>query len=143
MEEASMEKFPNNNASKNKRFKRKKIIIILILVLTLVVISALIYQNKKSTQSTLKPQVVIMVTASGFQPETVTVPSGSEVVWKNVDVSPHRIAINPYPVAENAELDSGVIVPGSSYTFMATEPKTISYHDETNPEFNATLVVEQ
>ncbi len=43
------------------------------------------------------PTALVTITPDGFVPSTLSVTTGTKVVWLNQDVMPHRIAANPYP----------------------------------------------
>jgi plastocyanin len=45
-----------------------------------------------------------------FQPESLTIPAGTEVVFRNDDVAPHTVTDS------GGEFDSGILAPGASFT---------------------------
>lgn len=69
-----------------------------------------------------------------FEPTTLTVASGSEVLFDNNDVAPHTVT------ADDGSSDSGVIDPGKAYKLVVDDG--FSYHCELHPSMTATIEVE-
>jgi plastocyanin len=82
---------------------------------------------------------VITIKNFAFNPETLTVRTGTTVTWVNQDEAIHQV-----------DTDSGVPVTftspsldkGSSYEFTFTQPGTYSYHCTIHTEMKGTIIVE-
>jgi plastocyanin len=86
--------------------------------------------------------VQIQITSQGFEPASVVVTPGTEVVWVNTDVNPHKVASNPYPT--NSDLPGLLSVnlgKDDHFSFSFARAGTFSYHDEINPAINGTITV--
>lgn len=130
------------NISEGVLVKKKRILISIALLLLALFVGFILFRNNKEGKVATVPSVTVQVTASGFQPSTLSVRAGTQVVFQNVDVNPRRVAENPYPKDESTPgLDSGVIVPNGSYLFTATEAKTIQFHDASEPTNNGQITV--
>jgi plastocyanin len=124
-------------------FTTKKFAYATILIALVLVVGVALLVRPRKTVAPAPRKATIRITTDGFSPSTLTVSKGTQIMWRNDDAAPHRVASNPYPVDDKAALDSGVITPGGSYSFTAKAGETLSYHDETNPEHNATIVVQE
>jgi Cytochrome P460 len=72
-----------------------------------------------------------------FVPSTVHAPAGKVVTIYNSDQILHRI------VADDGSFDTGVMVPGSSFTVRAGQPGTaVSYHCVLHPRVRGQVVVD-
>lgn len=67
--------------------------------------------------------VTVTVTEAGFDPQVITVPIRTEVVWVNAGSSPHTVT------ALGNEFSSGVILPGGTYSFLFAAPGEYPYRD--------------
>jgi plastocyanin len=100
------------------------------------------HNSVATTQTTHK--AIIDITPSGFVPTTLNVTPGTVIVWQNQDSATHKVASNPYPLDNSVpSLNSGAILPNSSYHYKVTSAGTIHYHDDTDPTVNGTIVVEK
>ncbi len=71
-----------------------------------------------------------------FQPQTVTARVGETVVWKNAGIVPHTV------ISEDGKtLGSGIIAPGTTWRFKATEKGTFDYLCTLHPNMKGRLVV--
>lgn len=78
-----------------------------------------------------------------FNPASVKIKVGDSVKFVNNDAAAIRIASAPHPIHTSyPKLESGVMEPGGSYTFTATEKVTIKYHNHLNPNAQGQIVVE-
>lgn len=138
---------------KKPRNKAIWIIVAVIIVLGLVAGGWLIYSrvfNQKKPaiqQATVQPDIQtaeVSITATGFNPATVKIKKGDQVMWKNTDTKVHRIFAEPYPTKSSLpDLDSEALQPGSSYGFIFEQAGTYKYTDYNNPtKFLGTVVVE-
>lgn len=138
---------------KKPRNKAIWIIITVIIVLGLVAGGWLIYtrvfnQKKPAVQQAeVQPDIQtaeVSITATGFNPATITIKKGDQVMWKNTDTKAHRIFAEPYPTKISLpDLDSEALQPGASYGFIFEQAGTYKYTDYYNPtKFLGTIVVQ-
>ena len=139
-----------------KKSKPKVWIIALILV---VVVAAgvggwLVYTQSRNNKKVTTQQQAdvgsnfqtaeVSITATGFNPATIKIKKGDQVMWKNTDSNPHRVFAEPYPTKSSLpDLDSGSLAPGTSYGFIFEQTGTFKYTDYNNPtKFLGTIIVE-
>ena len=73
-----------------------------------------------------------------FDPASLTVKSGTVVMWTNQDGASHTIASDTgSPVA----FSSDSISSGASYSFTFTKPGTYTYHCSIHPTMKGTIIV--
>jgi plastocyanin len=65
----------------------------------------------------------VSITATGFNPDDVTIKPGDTVTWKNNDTANHQV------VADRGEFKSPVLKPGESFSFRFTAEDSFFYHD--------------
>jgi len=68
-----------------------------------------------------------------FEPQTLTVPVGTTVVWTNTGNAPHTVTGGP--------LDSGALRSGDTFQFTFTKAETVNYLCEFHPQMTATIEV--
>lgn len=91
-----------------------------------------------------QPVAEVRITKNGFVPATLSVKSGTKVVWTNIDSSLHQVAANPYPKATGLpSLRSEILNNAQSYTYVTSSTGNYGYHDQLNPTINGTLVVQR
>jgi len=97
-----------------------------------------------ATASTADAGSGVSITASGFSPATVTVRSGTTVVFQNADTEPHWVASAPHPVHTGLlGFDAASpMAPGAFYAFTFTAPGTFGYHDHLNPATSGRVIVQ-
>jgi len=66
-----------------------------------------------------------------FSPPTLTVRTGTEVLFDNDDVAPHTVT------ADDDSVDSGTLNPGQSFTLTVDKPFT--YHCAIHPSMTAEI----
>jgi plastocyanin len=71
-----------------------------------------------------------------FNPQQLTVKTGTIVNWTNKDDIPHAIA------AVNREFKSKALDTGDAYSFTFTTPGTYAYFCSLHPHMTGTIVVE-
>jgi plastocyanin len=72
-----------------------------------------------------------------FNPQTLTVPAGTKVVWTNRDDIPHVVADAQHPEAMKSQpLDTG-----DSFAFTFTKPGTYHYFCAIHPMMTGTVIV--
>ncbi len=77
----------------------------------------------------------IAITASGFNPQEVTVRPGDTVLWKNTDKVAHRV------VSDTGTFRSQRIQPGGSFSYRFPVDSSYSYHDATKTSFTGVVNV--
>jgi plastocyanin len=90
------------------------------------------------------PIAVVEITKTGFIPASLTVKTGTKVVWVNYDQMPHQIAADPYP--SHSEL-STLFAPKAlgykqTYSYIFTKARTIDYCDQLNPTMQGEIEVD-
>jgi plastocyanin len=86
----------------------------------------------------------VSITASGFNPASLTIKIGGQVTWSNNDARPHHVvadmtADNPAPLGFDNDL---VLHTGDSYSFSFIHPGAYTYHDLLNPGSAGTIIVQ-
>jgi plastocyanin len=79
--------------------------------------------------------VAVRITASGFNPASVTIQNGDTVVWTNTDKSAHQI------VADNGSFRSDSIPPGGRYEHQFLTGGTYAYHDAVRTNRRGSVIV--
>jgi plastocyanin len=70
-----------------------------------------------------------------FSPANVSVPAGTTVTWVNEGNVPHTVT------SDDGHFDSGVLMPGDSYTVMFEGQGTITYHCAIHPSMMGSVTV--
>jgi len=77
----------------------------------------------------------VRITATGFNPASVTIKTGDAVKWTNNDTKNHQV------VANNGTFASPTIAPGHSYAHTFNTAGTFRYHDALHPSLTGRVVV--
>ncbi len=72
-----------------------------------------------------------------FNPETVTIPAGTTVIWTNNDSTNHTVVSTT-----GNEMDSGSLNPGETFAHMFNVPGTYEYHCSIHTTMVGKVVVE-
>lgn len=80
--------------------------------------------------------VDIVSVTDGFDPATITVDVGTEVVWTNIDGASHTTT------ADDGAWDSGNLGQGESFTFAASEEGVFGYFCAIHPSMVGEIIVE-
>jgi len=70
-----------------------------------------------------------------FSPVNVSVEPGTTVTWVNEGNVPHTVT------SDDGQFDSGVLMPGDSYTVMFKGQGTITYHCMIHPSMTGSVTV--
>jgi plastocyanin len=70
-----------------------------------------------------------------FSPANVSVQPGTTVTWVNEGSVPHTVT------SDDGQFDSGVLMPGDSYTVMFKGQGTITYHCAIHPSMTGSVTV--
>ena len=87
----------------------------------------------------------VTMTADGFSPASLTIPSGTTVLFINKDTVGHWPASGVHPTHQVCPgLDAlRIVQPGESYGFKFTNAKTCPIHDHLNPSLKGSVTVTQ
>jgi len=125
---------------------KKKLIVPTGLFIAAVVVVTILASGKGDNPPVYSaPQTAqVLITEDGFFPSSLKVSPGTVVIWTNSDGEPHRVVANPYPVRSGQHaIDSKTnIDTNATFRYLLSRSGTYSYHDETEPDHNATIVVE-
>lgn len=127
--------------------------IIIFTILALIIGGAIFYfKNQNNSQPTPSRSKTgstsesneVTYTDSGYSPQTLTVPVGTTVVFKNQSSEGMWTASNPHPVhTDLPEFDPKKAVnSGESYSFTFSERGTFGYHNHLSPSRTGKIVVE-
>ena len=72
-----------------------------------------------------------------FNPETVTIPAGTTVIWTNNDSTNHTVVSTT-----GNEMDSGSLNPGETFAHIFNDPGTYEYHCSIHTTMVGKVVVE-
>lgn len=70
-----------------------------------------------------------------FQPVAVTIGMGGVVTWTNTDTIPHTVT------ADDGSFDSGIMMPGDTFTRTFSSPGTVGYRCTLHPGMTGTVEV--
>lgn len=101
-------------------------------------------QNNQNTEQTKQLfQENITLTASGFTPQTLTVKSGTRIVWLNKSGADGTVNSDNHPTNLLFPfLNLGKFNNDSSVSVMFTKSGKYTYHNELNPDQGGTVIVE-
>jgi plastocyanin len=79
--------------------------------------------------------VLVEISRYAYSPDSITVPAGTMVVWRNLDPVLHTVT--------NAEgkFDSGIIEPGKNFSYTFEDPDTYDYYCTIHPYMKAKIIV--
>lgn len=80
---------------------------------------------------------MMTITSAGVSPKELTVPPGTQVLFRNTDARRHDMTSDPHPEHSDCpEINSvGVLSPGQSReTANLTAIRTCGFHDHENPD---------
>jgi plastocyanin len=99
--------------------------------------------TSSGTGTTTSSAATISYTDNGFNPDSLTVKSGTVVTVKNDSSQDLQFSSDPHPVhTENPELNEEVISSGQRSTFTVTKTGTFGYHNHLDENDTGTLVVQ-
>jgi plastocyanin len=103
-----------------------------------VLVLALLFasEGQAGARAAAKPRThTVVMEATRFQPDTLTVKAGDTIVWVNKDLFPHSAT------ASNTAFDSQAIAVGASWKFVAKKKGDFPYTCIFHPTMKGTLVV--
>jgi len=83
--------------------------------------------------------VEIAINKGHFDPATVTIKKGTEVVWINKDAITHTVTSD----GGGLVLNSQAIAAGHSFAHIFDEPGTITYHCAIDRTMTSTIIIEE
>ncbi len=81
--------------------------------------------------------VAIKIDNFRFNPQTVTVPAGTQVTWTNQDDIPHTVVSDDKTTFKSHALDTD-----EKFTFTFTKPGTYEYFCSIHPKMTAKIIVQ-
>ena len=78
----------------------------------------------------------IEISGFAFNPDTLTVLSGTTVIWTNLDGPPHTVT------TKETGYDSGWLSTGDIFSYTFDENSTYEYYCTIHPFMKATIIVE-
>ncbi len=114
-------------------------------LIILVSLTALVFLGAGCTPSASVPGTPANTASGGsevsihnfsFNPATITVKRGTAVTWKNNDSTGHTITAD----GTNGPA-SGVVDPGTTYSFTFDTAGTFTYHCSIHPSMRGTVIV--
>jgi plastocyanin len=106
----------------------KRLIYLAALALAVIVVMA----PSATAQGTTTP---VSIQDFFFSPANVSVQAGSTVTWVNEGNVPHTVT------SDDGQFDSGVLMPGDSYTVVFKGRGTITYHCAIHPSMTGSVTV--
>jgi plastocyanin len=85
-------------------------------------------ENKKTT---------VTIKNHAFNPASLEVGTGEEVVWKNEDLAPHTVVSDP----EGQAFKSGIIIWKANFSHQFQEPGEYDYHCTIHPQMHGKVTV--
>ena len=86
---------------------------------------------------------MVNITASSFNPKSLTIKVGDSVTWMNGDTQDHTVNSAPHPThTVYPPLNLGLIKPGEQKSLTFPTPGTYKYHDHLNPSLTGSITVQ-
>jgi plastocyanin len=79
--------------------------------------------------------VLVEIKKHTYDPDSITVPVGTAVVWRNFDSVPHTAT------STNGLFDSGVMEQNENFSYIFQDPGTYDYYCPIHPYMNAKVIV--
>ena len=117
--------------------RNKLIIAAVLIVLVVIVLVARGKQDREDVVSeTPNPSAEIQMTATGFNPASLTVKKDTQVIFRNMDTKPH------WPESDLPGLDSlQGIAPSQTYSYTFSQLGVWNYKDHLNKKFTGSITV--
>lgn len=108
-------------------------IVALFATIAILAVVVIVRENTQDAEAAAGGSTVVMARIA-YNPTTLTVSSGTKVVFDNQDVAPHTVT------ADSGPIDSGLLDPGKAFEVVVDEPFT--YHCEVHPSMRAEILLE-
>ena len=100
-------------------------------------------KTQKIEIPTQGPNITVEVTKTGFVPPTITIKSGTQVMWKNTSGESATVNSDPHPTHTLYPfLNLGAFDNGSSVNVVFDKPGTYTYHNHFNSSQKGKVIVE-
>lgn len=97
----------------------------------------------KIPESTFVKESTVTLTDSGFKPQTITVKTGTKIIWINKSGGEATVNSDDHPTHKlYPEINLGNFADGTTHQLILTKPGTYTYHDHFHPERKGTVIVE-
>jgi len=77
-----------------------------------------------------------------YDPDSITVPIGTTVVWNNVDSTLHTVTRGTAESGPTGIFDSGIVDSGASFEYTFNSPETIDYYCIVHPWMTGSVTAE-
>ena len=102
-----------------------------------------VIKTQKTEVPTQGPNVTVEATKTGFVPQTTTIKTGTQVVWKNTSGESATVNSDPHPTHTLYPfLNLGAFDNGSSVNVVFDKPGTYTYHNHFNSSQKGKVIVE-
>lgn len=99
--------------------------------------------SPSASSSAVMGKNIVKITASGFNPQSITIKTGDSVTWENDDSADHTVNSAPHPThTAYPPLNLGLIKPGDSKSLAFPTAGTYKYHDHLNPSLTGSVTVQ-
>jgi len=89
-----------------------------------------------NSANTTSAATTISIQNMTFNPNQITIKSGTNIQWINNDNVQHQIS------SDNGAFQSNTLNPGDSYNFFFAKTGIYGYHDALNPTITGTIIVQ-
>ena len=89
-----------------------------------------------NSTNTTSAATTISIQNMTFNPNQITIKSGTNIQWVNNDNVQHQIS------SDNGAFQSNTLNPGDSYNFFFAKTGIYGYHDALNPTITGTIIVQ-
>lgn len=98
---------------------------------------------QQQAQTVVREQKMIILTADGFSPATVTIKAGTTVTWTNNSGGEATVNSDPHPQhTDYPGLNLGRFSKGQTLSLIFTALGKYGYHNHLNPWQQGTVIVE-
>jgi plastocyanin len=108
-------------------------IVALFAAIAILAVVVIIKENTLPARAATGATSVVMARIA-YNPPTLTVRTGTKVVFDNADVAPHTVT------ADDGSIDSGLLSPGKAFEVVVDKP--FAYHCEVHPSMKAQIELE-
>lgn len=92
-----------------------------------------------------RQEYTVVILDQRFQPDNIVIQMGQLVTWRNSDQEDHTVTANFRPPGQGDQdrpaFDSGILKPGTTFSFYFTRPGTYGYTCRLHPGMAGSVVV--
>ena len=114
---------------------KTKVFLLATVIILVSFLLASCYKNKSDYNSSSTTESKVSIMSATYSPASLTIVSGSKVTWTNNDNVAHTVT------TADGSINSGDIVPGSSYSKTFATTATYNYYDAHNTSMTGVLIV--